>query len=222
MATDADLFATAPGASVLLDRLSGEVPILTVDGIFEDPHAVRETALALNFGPGTGSYPGRIARYRDGDPSLASFLRKVVAMVERDYLPILPPLRDGRKITRVRGLDTDFAITELHPDELNSEQRKPHIDPVMIFGLVYLNEEQRGGTMFYKTVSRTAPADPGKGYPKASFPGLELAGRIEGRFNRLAVYPGTILHTGEIEGDWIAGDERFRSPRLTQRIMFFF
>lgn len=222
MAANPDLFATRPDARVELDRLGGEVPIITVDGIFADPHALRETALALNYGPGTAYYPGRIARYPDGDSSLTNFLRKVVALVERDYLPVLPPLRNGRKLTRVRGLDTDFAITELRPDELNSSQRRPHVDPVMVFGLVYLNEEQRGGTMFYKTISRTDSADPKEGYPTASYPGLELAGRIEGRFNRLAVYPGTILHTGEIQGDWIEGDERFRSPRLTQRIMFFF
>ena len=73
---------------------------------------------------------------------------------------------------------------------------------------------------YYLTI--LAPAVAREGYPTATYPGLELAGRIEGRFNRLAIYPGFILHTGEIAGEWIEGDERFDVPRLTQRMMFYF
>lgn len=52
-------------------------------------------------------------------------------------------------------------------------------------------------------------------------PGFALIGGIEGRFNRLAVYPGFVPYTGQIEGEWIKGDARFREPRLTQRFVFF-
>ena len=218
----ADLFATGSGARAAVELLDGQIPVLAVDGIFDDPRRVREAALALDYGPGTAHYPGRTARFPPGDAALEGFLRKVVSLVEREYLPRLPALPDGRSLSRVRGIDTDFAITDRHPDELDAEQRKPHIDFVPVFGLIYLNEEERGGTLFYKALSSKPPATAEKGYPAASYPGLELAGRIEGRFNRLAIYPGFILHSGEIEGNWIASDARFQAPRLTQRMMFSF
>ena len=50
--------------------------------------------------------------------------------------------------------------------------------------------------------------------------GFELCGRIAPVFNRLAIYPGFVLHSGEIAGDWIRSDERFSNPRLTQRLIF--
>jgi hypothetical protein len=218
----ADLFATGAEARVTLDWFGGEIPVLAVDGIFADPQAVRAAALDLPYGPGTAHYPGRTARHPAGDVSLENFLRNVIALIERDYLPRLPVLPNGQKLSRVRGVDTDFAVTDRHPDELDEEQRKPHVDFVPVFGLVYLNEEERGGTLFYKALASTQPANSEPGYPAASYPGLELAGRIAGRFNRLAIYPGFILHSGEIEGDWITSDERFQTPRLTQRIMFYF
>jgi hypothetical protein len=45
-------------------------------------------------------------------------------------------------------------------------------------------------------------------------------GRIEAAFNRLAIYPGFVPHSGEIVGEWIKTDERFTNPRLTQRLVF--
>jgi hypothetical protein len=217
-----DLFATGASPTLSVDHVDGRIPALTVDGIFRDPLRVRETALALPYSPGTAHYPGRIARFAPGDPSLIGFIRKVVDLVSKQYLPRLPPLEGGRRLTQVRGVDTDFAVTDLAPDQLSPEQRRPHVDPVPVFGLVYLNEEPRGGTLFFKPKTES----PGKldraGYPTRSDEELEICGRIEGKFNRLAIYPGFILHSGEIHGPWIEGEDRLKSPRLTQRIMFFF
>lgn len=215
-----DLFATGQAPRLSSGLIDGQVPFLTIDGVFADPARVREAGLALDFQPGTAHYPGRVARYPATDPSLGNFLRKTIALVEREYLPKLPPLPGGVRPARVRGVDTDFAVTDLHPDELTGRQRMPHTDAVPLFGLIYLNEEERGGTYFFKPRNRAVEPKPADGYPA---PGGELiaCGHIEGRFNRLAIYPGFIPHSGEIAGDWIGSDERHRSPRLTQRIMFF-
>jgi hypothetical protein len=216
-----DLFATGAAAQLSAGYIDRQIPYLTVDGIFADPAAVRAAALALPWVPGTANYPGRVARFPAGDPSLTEFLRKVVGLVTREYLPRLPALSGGRRLSQVRGADTDFAITDTHPAELSARQREPHIDPIPVFGLVYLNEEPRGGTLFFKPGGAPAAAATSAGYP-GSNEQLEVCGHIEGRFNRLAIYPGFILHSGEIEGDWIENDARFTAPRLTQRIMFFF
>lgn len=217
-----DLFATGDNPKVSVELIDGQIPALAIDGIFKDPHRVREVALGLTYSPGTAHYPGRVARFPADDPSLIAFIRKVVALVGREYLPRLPALPNGQRPGGVRGVDTDFAITDVPPDQLSPEQRKPHIDAVPVFGLLYLNEEERGGTLFFRPKTATPGEIARSGYPTRSDEELEICGRIEGRFNRLAIYPGFVLHSGEIEGEWIKGEERLLKPRLTQRMMFFF
>ena len=217
-----DLFATASNPAIALGHIDGQIPYFTVDGVFRDPRAVREAALALPYSPGTAHYPGRVARFPPDDPSLIGFIQKLLAVVTRDYLPRMPALPDGSRLTRPRGVDTDFAITDVPPDRLTPEQRRPHVDAVPVFGLIYLNEESRGGTLFFKPKTAAPPSADRTGYATRSDDELEIAGRIEGCFNRLAIYPGFILHSPEIEGAWIESDERLHTPRLTQRIMFFF
>ena len=212
---------TGPQSTVSLDWLDGQIPVLTVDGIYKDPLAVRQRALALQYQPGTAHYPGRVARVSENG-SLKTFLRKVVALVDRHYLPLLPRLPMGGRVERIRAVDTDFAVADVHPTELTEEQRKPHVDAVPIFGLIYLNQEDRGGTLFFRQKERTteSTAEDDIGYPVASGLEAEVCGRIEGRFNRLAIYPGFMPHSGDLTGDWISSDARFQAPRLTQRLMF--
>lgn len=217
-----DLFATGEAPLLSIGLIDGQVPYLTLDGVFADPTAVREAALALDYSEGTAHYPGRVARYPEGDPSLTAFIQKVAGLVTREYLPRLPALPDGRRLSSLRGVDTDFAITDTHPHRLSAAQRDPHTDAVPVFGLVYLNEEPRGGTLFFKPRGEARAGGDAAAYPSRSDERFEVCGHIEGLFNRLAIYPGFISHSGEIEGEWIGSDARFSSPRLTQRIMFFF
>ena len=217
-----NLFATGPAAQVSIGYVDAQVPFLTVDGILADPAAVRATALALSYAPAPAHYPGRLARFPAGDASLIAFLQKVGALVTREYLPRLPPVPGGAKLSALRGIDSDFAITDTHPSQLRAEQREPHIDAVPVFGLLYLTEEPRGGTLFFKPRTNAERPRLEPAYPSSAHDRFELCGHIEGRYNRLAIYPGFVLHSGEIEGEWIGSDKRFQSPRLTQRIMFFF
>ena len=217
-----DLFAAGPAAQLSIGYIDGQVPFLTVDGVLADPGAVRSAALALPYSPANAHYPGRLARFPPGDPSLTAFLRKVADLVTREYLPRLPAPPGGARLSVLRGADSDFAITDTHPSQLRAQQREPHIDAVPVFGLLYLNEEPRGGTLFFKPRTSSPERGPEGGYPSRVHEKFEVCGHIEGFYNRLAIYPGFILHSGEIEGEWIGTDARFQSPRLTQRIMFFF
>lgn len=216
-----DLFAISDTARVTVEFIDEHSTVLLIDNIFRNPHAVREAALKLEFVPGTAHYPGRIGRFPPNDPSLSSFLGQIGALVQSQYLPHLPTPPDGRRLTQLRGLDTDFAITDRHPGELSPAQRKPHIDAAPVFGLVYLNDPPRGGTLFYRQNKQKRELQPANGYPTAENIEVELSYHLEGLFNRLAIYPGFVLHSGEIEGNWITSEDRFRNPRLTQRIQFF-
>lgn len=214
-------FALNPGSRATMQRLGGKVPVLLIDDVFAAPTALRALALALPYGEPNTVYPGKIAETDGDDPSLQFFLGKILELVNEQYLPRVPPLFvDGQPIARFKRIHADFAVTDRHPDDLEATQRKPHIDPVAIFGLVYLNPEPKGGTLFFEEAGIGVSERSSEGYCTGADLGFSLVGRIEGIFNRLAIYPGFILHSGEIEGAWIRSDERFRSPRLTLRLAF--
>ncbi|MEO6359092.1 MAG: DUF6445 family protein [Sphingomicrobium sp.] len=214
------LFSIRSQVDVDFQMLGGSVPVLTIDGIYHDPAAVRRRALELDYVVPPYPYPGRIAEYDQSDFGIAELVRKMLHLVNSAYLPRVPPIQIGdRAIGSFDKLHTDFAIVDVHPDQLRDLQREPHIDNVPVFGLIYLNEAERGGTMFFrrKGASQSAPQ---LGYVGPLDKDWHFLGRIEGKYNRLAIYPGFIPHSGEIEGDWIKGDDRFTQPRLTQRLVF--
>jgi hypothetical protein len=216
------LFALNPACSARMELVGGQIPVLIADDFYADPDAVRAHALSLPYSAPPYPYPGALAAIDEANPSLGVVRGTILGLINREYLPRIPPIQGGgRQITAFAKLMTDFARTDVHPDALSATQRRPHVDPVPIFGLVYLNREERGGTLFFRDTGAPADDDRVKGYVSGDIPGFDLIGGIEGRFNRLAVYPGFVPHTGQIEGEWIAGEERFREPRLTQRFVFF-
>ena len=164
---------------------------------------------------------GRFELRRDGvavpvEPQVLSLLILLAAnpdrLVGKDE--IVEKIWDNRIVT-------DMALTDTHPDALSDGQRLPHVDPVPVFGLVYLNRETRGGTLFFQQDPNVPQDTSRSGYPVADMPGFRLLGRLGGTFNRLVIYPGIVPHSGEIVGDWIEGEGRNAYPRLTQRFTFF-
>lgn len=222
MADDDALFALSAGSRARIEKAGGTVPVVLVDNVYESPDAVREAALALPFTPPPNPYPGRLATFPHPGPSLQAAAQWALDVANSMFLPSLPPISfDGRPVTGLSRVYTDFAIVDVHPHELAPLQRIPHTDPVPVFGLIYLNREERGGTLFFEQVAPLDAESAGAaGYITQSSDAFKLVGRIEPRFNRLAIYPGFVPHSGEIAGDWIEGEERFSSPRLTQRFIF--
>ena len=219
---DRPLFATNSCARPTVQLVGGRIPVLIVDQVFEDPEAIRSNALALHFRPPPYPYPGRLAVPATDDGSLQPFLQSVLSLVNGEYLPKIPPILAGdRRIDAFRRVQTDFAIVDVHPDELSDDQREPHMDPVPIFGLVYLNPRERGGTLFFDAPTQSVPANDRRGYCSSEDPHYPFVGRIEGAFNRLAIYPGFVFHSADIRGSWIENEERLNAPRLTQRLVFF-
>lgn len=199
--------------------IGGKFPVVIVDGFYDRPDEIRTAALTLQFRKPTHQpYPGKLAQI-PANPSLGEAVNYVTHFANTEFLPRAPIRQRGNLVTSLRVVDTDFAIVDMHPDELEPVQRKPHVDPVPVFGLVYLNHEDRGGTLFFRQIAEE-PEEVGPGYLTHSNEHFELLGKIEAKFNRLAIYPGFVLHSGEIAGEWIKGEERFTNPRLTQRFVF--
>lgn len=220
MQSDSDIFNLSPSLSVNFIDAGNSLPVLLIDNVYERPEAVREMALGLTFTPPPNLYPGKVA-----SPPLLKSLRTVtewaLQVANDNYLSRIPPIaRDGQRITAFREVYTDFAVVDVHPSELAPTQRLPHVDPVPIFGLIYLNQEERGGTLFFDRVEQGSQPSSQRGYFTGNEAGYRLRGRIDAAFNRMAIYPGFVPHTGHIEGDWIEDERRFTSPRLTQRFIF--
>lgn len=220
MRMDENLFELSPELDIRFEKLGGKIPVLLVDNFYRRPNDLREIALSLDYERLPTPYPGKLAVIPTPNRSLTVVMRKVLELVNGKYLPRVPIAKNGQPIAAFRTLYTDFAVVDVHPDDLTPVQRNPHVDPVPVFGLVYLNPEERGGTLFFNRKAPIGEKAPGTGYVTASNREFELVGRIEPSYNRMAIYPGFVPHSGEIEGDWIRGDERFKNPRLTQRFRF--
>ena len=220
MQSDPDIFNLSRSLSVNLIDAGNSLPVLLIENVYERPEAVREMALGLTFESPPNLYPGKVA-----SPPVTKSLRTVtewaLRMANDNYLSRIPPIaKDGQRITAFKEVYTDFAVVDIHPSELSPTQRLPHIDPVPIFGLIYLNQEDRGGTLFFEKVGQGSQQLSERGYFTSSNADYRLRGRIDAAFNRMAIYPGFIPHSGHIEGDWIEDERRFTSPRLTQRFVF--
>ena len=221
MSVDQDLFEMSPEPVIRFEKLGGQIPVILVDNFYRRPDEIREMALGLQFEPPAYPYPGKLALIPLPNRSLSEVMHNVLKLVNLEYLSRVPPIaQNGRTIAAFRKLNTDFAIVDVHPDELTPGQRRPHVDPVPVFGLIYLNREDRGGTLFFNRKAPVGGEAPGGGYVTASNEDFELVGRIEPAYNRMAIYPGFVPHSGEIAGDWIRREERFKNPRLTQRLIF--
>lgn len=221
MSVDEDLFEMSAELDIRFEKLGGQIPVVLIDDFYRRPDDVREMALGLHYAPPPYPYPGKLALIPLPNRSLSDVMRKVLELVNGEYLPRVPPIAmNGTPIAAFRQLATDFAVVDVHPDELTPGQQRPHVDPIPVFGLIYLNREERGGTLFFHQKTPVGEKAPGVGYLTASDEAFKLIGRIEPAYNRMAIYPGFVPHCGEIAGDWIRGEERFKSPRLTQRLVF--
>lgn len=221
MATDAALFALSKNLAPNFEVLGGKVPALIVDNFYAHPDALRAFALDQSFEAPPYPYPGRLAAAPESSASLRNARRWVLEVANREFLSRVPPIQhSGRRLTAFSQLYTDFAVVDVHPDDLSHTQRIPHTDPVPVFGLVYLNHEARGGTLFFEQKAQPPATDKEGGYMTKSTAAFELCARIEAVFNRLVIYPGFVPHSGDISGEWIRTDERYSNPRLTQRFAF--
>ena len=218
---DNSLFDVRADVAPRFEVLGGRIPTLIVDDFLQYPELVREAGLSLAFAPPPYPYPGGIAQIPGAWSSIERLKGAVLELVNDLYFSRLPPInKDGAPIERLTTVLADFAVIDVPPDELSQRQRIPHVDAVPIFGLVYLNAEERGGTLFFAPRHAAAHTSAGSGYLTGPNEDFELLGRIEGKFNRLAIYPGFIPHSGDI-GDWIETPARIEAPRLTLRLPFF-
>lgn len=185
-------------------------PVAVIDDYVRDPAALRAQALKANYAPAGHHYPGDRAR------APAVYLEERGDLL-RQVLTEIFAMQAGARV-----VECSYSIVTVPPDKLTPIQRMPHFDgvePNRIAVLHYLSGPEFGGTSFYRhraTGFETVTAARYEAYsmalredvrrhglPPARYHSgtsemFELTGTIDAAFNRLVIYRGNRLHSGNI------------------------
>ena len=204
-----------------------QTPVVMVDEVTGDSRTVVDIAVALApFPPAAGTYyPGlrRAITPADADAS---------AYVERTLQTIAPFIGGGFDADSFDLIEASFSMVVARPETLDPAQRAPHFDstdPDYLAVLHYLSDTP--GTAFYRQratgIEVVTPANQAafiagarrdsaglSGYTAGSNAAFEQIGLVEGRADRLVIYPGRLLHSGVIPPEMSFSDDP-RQGRLT-------
>jgi hypothetical protein len=217
----------------------GGQTIVFIDNFLQDPQALVEAASQSRFEPSAAraeqkGYPG----VRVDAP--AAYTQTLTELLD-------PLIKVNFKVPEHLGIKVGlsaFSLTTTLPEELGPMQRMPHFDastPYYTAALLWLCDESHGGTGFYRhnatgwqritaenreryldvcheEVNRRLP--PAR-YFDRSDERYTFLGMMPARFNRLVVYPGSLLHSACINPvRSLSGDPR--QGRLTVNTFYDF
>jgi len=194
--------------------------VVVIDDFLENARTVVDAAAALAPFPAetATAYPG-LRRQIGPQDALSRYVLHALQLLS-------PVIRDAFKAASFAVTEASFSLVTTRPEDLRSVQRVPHIDnddPSLIAIIHHLHDIPHTGTAFYRHTAsgleRPDPASPGglRSLLKAESaklddsPGAFVAGDndafekifdVEGKFNRLVLYPGCLLHSGVIPPDF--------------------
>jgi len=211
-----------------------KTPIIVVDDIVDNPDALVDYAASLApFPPIEGNhYPG-LRLPLPNEPIVADYLNAVCRT-------LAGLMGSAYGIRNFAMHSASFSIVTMRPLELGPQQSIPHFDsasPLFFAVLHYLSHHENSATAFFRhvrtgfetlTPQRAGPFGkardkdkevygPATGYVRGSTNGFEEIGRVEARYNRLAVYPGNLFHSGILPDDYDFSPDP-RRGRLTTNI----
>ena len=185
-------------------------PVVIVDRFSSQLDNLRQIGLSANYVPGGNHYPGMRA------PAPPNYLGERADLL-RDILINVFDMKNGADL-----IECSFSIVTTQPSKLTPIQRLPHFDGVddkRLALLHYFHNDEWGGTSFFRhrgtgfetiTEDRLASYDEAlqnevraNGLPEAKyFSGsseqFEKIAEIESKPNRMIIYRGILLHSGNI------------------------
>ena len=206
-------------------------PVVMIDDFSPDPDGLLAQARAATYHQGGRHYPGMRAKLS------ADYLSERDDLLHEIFCDVFH-MQVG-----ATAEECSFSAVTTPPDRLTPIQRLPHFDGAVLGRLAmlhYLCGPEQGGTSFYRHVStgfETITEDRLEDYDAAlrrevSQEGLPSAeyfsgtggrfqriGSVKARFNRLVIYRGVLLHSGDILKSDEIGRPGF-SPRLTVNTFF--
>jgi hypothetical protein len=209
--------------------------IIVIDDFLTNAQGVADTAATLPAFPleGRTGYPGRRHQIGPGDKAsscVMSILKGAGPLIQSHYAA-----------DNFRVFEASFSLVTTPPAEMSQKQRMPHYDwddPDYLAIMLHLHHVPDTGTAFYRHVAsgieqvrhdaatelrkvvqgelaeyNLNPA--GSGGPSDAY--YEKIFQVEGRFNRLVIYQGSLLHSGYFPPDFnYSGDPR--TGRLTANV----
>lgn len=190
--------------------------VVVIDDFLPEAPAVVEAAATLAPFPAEGdtAYPGLRRQISPGD-AVSRYVLHALQMLS-------PVLHDGFGAKTFAVTEASFSLVTTRPEALRSVQRVPHIDnddPSLVAIIHHLHNVPGTGTGFYRHIAsgleRPDAASPGGlrsllkaeaekldgaagGFVDGDNAAFEQIFSVEGRFNRVVLYQGCLLHSGLI------------------------
>jgi len=218
------VFRLNPAAQLRIESVSEDCPVLVVDQFYEDPEAVRQLALNGSYDSSLAYYPGLHSKIPP--QALQPLYEQLAKLLGALGTPGLLP----------EHFSSDFSIVTTPASEMLANQKHPHIDGLLVAGVIYLSPQLEIGTCLFrhlptgKAMLRDAAemADYGnwlREHGEATQPAgyaVEQDGiwkrlhTISGRYNRLVMYPGNAFHSIDMRD--VQANHTMDTARLTQRL----
>jgi hypothetical protein len=191
---------------------SEQTPLLIIDDLLNDSHWLQQQALAGDYQADPANfYPG----IRCQTPALyQQALSVLLPLLQRVYAP---------KAQQLRLLTSAFSLASTPAEQLKPIQMLPHFDtvePLQLAMVHYLCDASHGGTAFYrhqstgferidaarlpsyatllKQQAMAARLHENPSYMSGDTELFQQIAKVEARVNRAIIYPGNLLHSGDI------------------------
>ncbi len=218
------VFRLNPAAELRIESVGEDCPVLVVDGFYADPEAVRQLALRGSFDSSLAYYPGLHSHIPAR--ALTPLFEQLSRLLGTLGTPGLEPTH----------FTSDFSIVTTPAAEMLANQKHPHIDGLLVAGVIYLNPHLEIGTCLFrhlptgKAMLRTQAEmdeygawlrDHGEATQPDSY-AVEQDGiwerlhTLAGRYNRLVMYPGNAFHSIDMRD--VQAHHTMETARLTQRL----
>ena len=218
------VFRLNPSAQLRIESVSPDCPVLVIDQVYEDPDAVRQLALHGSFDSSLAYYPGLHSKIPA--QALLPLFQQLARLLGMLGTPGLAP----------EHFTSDFSIVTTPAAEMLANQKHPHIDGLLIAGVVYLSPQLEIGTCLFRHLpsgkamlrdeaEMQAYSDWLRAHGEATQPhsyAVEQDGvwerlhTVAGRYNRLVMYPGNAFHSIDMRD--VQAHHTMDSARLTQRL----
>lgn len=185
--------------------------IAFVRDVLEDPDGVISLASTAEYAPADRAYPGVRSLAED---NVAGLVKSAIAAAVGKLFPA--------KVSELSG-GVHYSIVTQRPFDNSGIPRRPHVDDTtgaLVAAVLYLSRGPHGGTgffrhrgtgfevitkeclSFYKTVVKTEQTKVALSKECSSgsdHPFYERIATAQPIFNSMVVYPGGILHSGDID-----------------------
>ncbi len=220
------MFRVDPKRRISHARIGAEgLPLVCIDGFVSEPQELIEHARDAMFVDAGSNYPG--VRAPAPNAYVDALLDAIAEPVAQTFGAALSPDLEM----------CAFSMVTMPPSRLQRGQRIPHFDGAethRIAFIHYLCDPGQGGTSFYRhratglaqitprdldryrlsLAAELADASPAQGYVSEGTRLFECIHRVDAVFNRLIIYKGNVLHSGDIGPATVLSEDP-RQGRLT-------